>query len=103
MINLIPDCLRFVTQLDLTGNHLLTLNGIEQFANLEVLVIDYNLINLPEEFGRVKNKFFMRQVSFIGNPVYWMVEEKDFPEMGFNKLVKVNAGRNSIKTKEKKQ
>ena len=63
-----------------------------------MLVIDYNLINLPSEFSRIKNKFFMKEVSFIGNPVYWMTEEKQIREMGFSKLARINGGKNSIKT-----
>jgi Leucine-rich repeat (LRR) protein len=61
--------MRFISQLYLDGNHLLSLSGIEQFLNLEVLHIDYNYISIPSEIDKINNPFFMQELSFIGNPI----------------------------------
>jgi hypothetical protein len=47
IINIVPVSLRFISKLYLDGNYLLSLSGIEQFYNLEVLHFNFNLISLP--------------------------------------------------------
>lgn len=69
VINRVPPSMHFISQLYLDGNHLLSLSGIEQFLNLEILHFDYNYISLPEELEKVSNPFFMTEISFIGNPI----------------------------------
>lgn len=93
IINNIPNPLRYTLYLNLTGNHIMTLNGIQQFMNLQVFIIDYNLINLPKEFEKITNKFFMKEISFIGNPVFWLMESKDLVSMGFNRISTINEPR----------
>jgi Leucine-rich repeat (LRR) protein len=69
VINHLSLSAHFISHLYLDGNHLLSLTGIEQFHNLEVLHFDYNYVSLPSEVNKITNPFFMREISFIGNPI----------------------------------
>lgn len=55
---------------------LASLNGIQQFQNLEVLSFNFNHVKLFGELYKVSNKFFMKQLSFIGNPLEWDLRAK---------------------------
>jgi hypothetical protein len=49
----------------------MSLNGIQQFQNLETLSFNFNNILLFTELNRINNKFFIKEISFIGNPLEW--------------------------------
>jgi Leucine-rich repeat (LRR) protein len=59
----------FLCELYIDNNLLVSLNGIQQFQNLEVLSFNFNHIELFGELYKVGNKFFMKKLSFIGNPL----------------------------------
>lgn len=46
IIDRLPSSLCFIAKLYLNNNHLMSLNGIEQFNNLEVLKFDFNNVSL---------------------------------------------------------
>lgn len=59
----------FLSQLYLDSNNLLTLNGIEQFLNLEIFSFCWNSVGLFSELYKIKNGFFLKRICFIGNPL----------------------------------
>lgn len=59
----------FVSELYLDSNNLFTLNGIEQFVNLEIFSFCWNCIDNFNELNKIKNAFFLRKICFEGNPI----------------------------------
>lgn len=90
VINHLPQTVRFLSQLFLNGNHLMSLTGIEQFHNLEVLHFDFNLVSLPKELAKIRNPFFLKDISFIANPIQHSVSREMLAEMRFTRLQRVN-------------
>lgn len=69
LIDKLKPSFAFICELYLDNNLLVSLNGIQQFQNLEVLSFNFNHIQLFGELEKVNNKFFMKKLSFIGNPL----------------------------------
>ncbi len=92
VINNLPSSVCFIIKLDLTGNHLVSLNGIQQFHNLETLLLNYNHIALPSELTKINNPFFLTEISYIANPLYYNTHLtlETLRTMGFTRLRKLN-------------
>lgn len=90
VINHLPHAVRFLSQLVLNGNHLMSLSGIEQFHNLELLHFDFNLVALPHELAKVRNPFFLKDLSFIANPIHRAVTRPMLLQMRFTRLQRLN-------------
>jgi hypothetical protein len=92
VINNVPDTVKFISRLYLNGNYLMSLSGIEQFYNLEVFHFNYNLVSLPAELEKIHNPFFIREISFIANPIYHCreLDLEGLRKRGFSRLVKIN-------------
>lgn len=90
VINRLPQAVRFLSQLTLNGNHLMSLSGIEQFHNLELFHFDFNLVSLPAELAKIRNPFFLRDLSFIANPIHRTVTPEILAQMRFTRLQRVN-------------
>jgi Leucine-rich repeat (LRR) protein len=68
-INDIDTKLMFISRLYLDNNSLKSLDGIWQFKNLEEFQFNFNYVEDKDEFIKIKNPFFMKNLSYIGNPV----------------------------------
>lgn len=49
----------------------MSLKGIQQFLNLEIFHFNYNLVSLKTELMKINNPFFVKELSFIANPIYY--------------------------------
>lgn len=80
-IDRVPYPYNKVPKLYLSHNKLSSLDGIEQFQNLEHLSLSYNRIEELEEFYKVNNSYRLKEISIRGNPlerhpnhVYFLVD-----------------------------
>ncbi len=64
--------------------------GIEQFMNLERLSINFNFISREEELFKVRNKFLVKELSFIGNLIESTLGWKELVVGGFCNLGRLN-------------
>ena len=65
--NQIPPIFHNITRLYLSNNNIITLEGIEQFANLTHLSISYNLIEDIYELNRIINPEILLHLNVKGN------------------------------------
>lgn len=92
ILDKINPCYYFISHLYLDHNLLLTLNGIQQFQNLEIFSFNFNCISSFGELGKVKNKFMVKELGFIGNPMEGdsRARVEGLWEMGFTGLERLN-------------
>mgnify|MGYP001158040999 FL=1 len=67
-IGFIKDKYRNVQELYLNHNLIQHLDGIQQFFNLQILSLKFNLIGRIEEFMKILNKRQLKSLNLIGNP-----------------------------------
>lgn len=58
-----------VMELYLNHNNISSLNGIQQFINLKVLSLKFNLISKMEDILMIPNKSKLQHLNVKGNPV----------------------------------
>ena len=68
-IGFINERYREIQELYLNHNLIESLDGIQQFFNLKILSLKFNVISSPQEFLKVPNKKQLRSLNVIGNPV----------------------------------
>ena len=68
-IGFISEKYRNVQELYLNHNLLQSLDGIQQFTNLNILSLKFNLIVEADELMKIANKTQLKSLNLIGNPV----------------------------------
>ena len=68
-IGFIKDKYRHIQELYLNHNLIQCLDGIQQFSNLHILSLKFNMIVKVEEFMKVSNKKQLKSLNIIGNPI----------------------------------
>lgn len=68
IIDRVDDMYSSIKELSLNHNHLTSLNGIEQFRNLEVLNLNFNRIGSRSELLKLASPHLLQELNVRGNP-----------------------------------